>query len=81
MPSTHRAHELVLGQPVVQRQAQVRAQLLGAVQRGQGRDRHQAAVPPGQDGIGPHLAEEHLVGQPHHLGRGIPEQLLGAGLP
>lgn len=67
-------HELVPGQAVSQRPLQVRAELVSAVQRDQGRNRDQAAVALGQPGICLHVPEEHLVSKPHQVGGGVSKQ-------
>ena len=55
--------DLVLGHPIDQRTRQMQTQLLGTVGGDQRRNRDHAAIPLGQTGALPHVAEQHLVGQ------------------
>jgi hypothetical protein len=61
---------------VGQRQAQVAVELAGSVGGRQHCDRHQAAVAGGPPGPLPDVAEQHLIGQLHHLRGEVAEQLL-----
>jgi hypothetical protein len=69
--------DLLDGEAVADPDAQVRLDLLGASGRDQGGDGDEAAVAGGELGTGPHVAEQHLVGQVGELRGDVADQLLG----
>src|SRR5438094_251055 len=74
-----RLGQFLLAQPVLQRQLEVVAELLDAVQGGQRGDGDQAAISRGQARAFPHVAEQDVVGQLDELG-GDAGQALRGGL-
>jgi hypothetical protein len=65
---------------VVQCEPQVGSELIGAAQRGQRRDRDQAAVAARQLLAGPYVSEQHLIGQLGELRGDAAHQLLRSTL-
>jgi hypothetical protein len=71
--------ELVLRDAVVLSAHEMAAQLLGAIERDEGGDGDQAAVPLGEAWAFPDIAEQHLLGEIDQLGRERSEPVTGGG--
>src|ERR1700753_2188351 len=68
--------ELLVGQAVLTGAREVSTELFGAAIGDQRRDGDQAAVARGQFGAFPDVTEQGVVGERHHLGQEIADQIL-----